>query len=277
MLPVRLTGRRQLAAILATAGVMAVVAPSALADRLVGLNYTIDGLGARTIVMLTYGAGATVQSDGVVQATTGSLSSFNYLSGGMIAYTGDDPTNLTALQIVKTDASKITGQARLPGGASVTVHNDANDQTTVIRNGEFSIPLTPGVRSRRSTVGHSKIVAGATASAGSCRGISFTVLHNDQSGGVTLPNGSYIVSSPNLGCLTASNDFTTFLDRYNHAIPGWAAKPLASGGGTFTKNGSAVQFTVKRRNATRTGHLGADDVLRPAPAHHDSLARHGAI
>ncbi|MFL5861715.1 MAG: hypothetical protein ACJ780_13175 [Solirubrobacteraceae bacterium] len=46
------------------------------------------------------------------------------------------------------------------------------------------------------------------------------MLHNDQSGGVVLPGGSYTVSSPNLGCQTASNYFTTFLNRYNKAIPG---------------------------------------------------------
>ena len=36
----------------------------------------------------------------------------------------------------------------------------------------------------------------ATAAPASCDGISFTVLHNDQSGGLILPGGSYTVSSP---------------------------------------------------------------------------------
>jgi len=53
----------------------------------------------------------------------------------------------------------------------------------------------------------------------SCNGISFSVLHNDSSGGVILPNGKYTVSSPNLDCKAASNSFTTFLNKYNHAIP----------------------------------------------------------
>src|ERR1700759_1863174 len=85
----------------------------------------------------------------------------------------------------------------------------------------------------------------ATAAPASCDGIGFTVLHNDQSGGVVLPAGSYTVSSPNLGCVTASNDFTTFLNRYNNAIPGWAGVDLAKGWGTYIKNGSSTQFTVK--------------------------------
>lgn len=85
----------------------------------------------------------------------------------------------------------------------------------------------------------------ATSSTASCKGIGFTVLHNDQSGGVTLPGGKYTVSSPNLGCKTASNFFTTFLNKYNHAIPGWKGKPIAKGWGTFTKNNSNTQFTVK--------------------------------
>src|ERR1700709_2377364 len=79
----------------------------------------------------------------------------------------------------------------------------------------------------------------------SCTGISFSVLHNDQSGGVTLPAGQYTVSSPNLGCKPASNNFTTFLDKYNHAIPGWTGKAIAKGWGTYTKNKSTTQFTVK--------------------------------
>ena len=96
----------------------------------------------------------------------------------------------------------------------------------------------------------------ATAAPASCDGISFTVLHNDQSGGVILPGGSYTVSSPNLGCLTASNNFTTFLNRYNNAIPGWAGVEIAKGWGTYIKNGSSTQFTVKWSKAKR-GTTGA--------------------
>jgi uncharacterized protein DUF4232 len=89
----------------------------------------------------------------------------------------------------------------------------------------------------------------ATSATASCKGISFTVLHNDTSGGVTLPQGKYTVSSPNLGCKTASNYFTTFLDKYSHAIPGWTGKQIAKGWGTYTKNKSSTRFTVKWANA----------------------------
>ena len=91
----------------------------------------------------------------------------------------------------------------------------------------------------------------ATAAPASCDGISFTVLHNDQSGGLILPGGSYTVSSPNLGCKTASNYFTTFLNKYNNAIPGWAGVETAKGWGTYIKNGSSTQFTVKWSKAKR--------------------------
>ena len=83
-----------------------------------------------------------------------------------------------------------------------------------------------------------------------CKGISFSVLHNDSSGGVILPGGKYTVSSPNLGCKTASNYFTTFLNRYNQAIPGWKGKVIAKGWGTYTKNNSSAQFTVKWSKAS---------------------------
>ena len=77
------------------------------------------------------------------------------------------------------------------------------------------------------------------------------MLHNDQSGGVILPSGSYTVSSPNLGCQTASNYFTTFLNKYNYAIPGWKGVEIAKGWGTYIKNGSSTQFTVKWSKAKR--------------------------
>src|ERR1700744_6551677 len=89
------------------------------------------------------------------------------------------------------------------------------------------------------------------AAPASFAGISFTVLHNDQSGGVILPGGSYTVSSPNLGCLTASNYFTTFLNKYNTAIPGWTGVATAKGWGTYIKNHSSTQFTVKWSKAKR--------------------------
>src|ERR1700753_2236587 len=91
----------------------------------------------------------------------------------------------------------------------------------------------------------------ATAAPASCSGISFTVLHNDQSGGVILPGGSYTVSSPNLGCKPASNFFTTFLNKYNHAIPGWHGVAIGRGWGTFIRNNSSTQFTVKWSKAKR--------------------------
>jgi Protein of unknown function (DUF4232) len=96
------------------------------------------------------------------------------------------------------------------------------------------------------------VASPATAAPASCTGISFTVLHNDQSGGVILPGGSYTVSSPNLGCLTASNYFTTFLNKYNLAIPGWKGVETAKGWGTFIRNGSSTQFTVKWSKAKRS-------------------------
>ena len=88
----------------------------------------------------------------------------------------------------------------------------------------------------------SALTTPATAAPASCAGISFTVLHNDQSGGLVLPGGSYTVSSPNLGCPTASNYFTTFLNKYNNAIPGWKGVEIAKGWGTYIKNGSSARL-----------------------------------
>jgi hypothetical protein len=99
------------------------------------------------------------------------------------------------------------------------------------------------------TVAVATTATAATSAKASCQGISFSVLHNDQSGGVILPAGKYTVSSTNLDCKTASNYFTTFLNKYNHAIPGWTGKAIAKGWGTYTNNSGTAQFTVKWSNA----------------------------
>jgi hypothetical protein len=78
-----------------------------------------------------------------------------------------------------------------------------------------------------------------------CPGIGFTVLHNDRSGGITLPKGSYTVSSATMSCKTASADFTRFLDRYQGSIPGWTGHQIAPGYGTYTNNRTHQSFTVK--------------------------------
>jgi hypothetical protein len=100
-----------------------------------------------------------------------------------------------------------------------------------------------------AVVGVATSASAATSATASCKGIGFTVLHNDSSGGVILPQGKYTVSSPNLGCKAASNFFTNFLNKYNHAIPGWKGKQIAKGWGTYTKNNSNTRFTVKWSNA----------------------------
>jgi hypothetical protein len=99
------------------------------------------------------------------------------------------------------------------------------------------------------TVAVATTATAATPAKASCQGISFRVLHNDQSGGVILPAGKYTVSSANLACKTASNYFTTFLNKYNHAIPGWTGKAIAKGWGTYMNNSGTAQFTVKWSNA----------------------------
>jgi hypothetical protein len=114
--------------------------------------------------------------------------------------------------------------------------------------GRRALAAGGAVAALAAAVGVATTVATAATPTPSCP--SFQVLHNDQSGGVTLPKGTYAVSSPNLSCQAASNYFKTFLDKYNGAIPGWTGKQIAKGWGTYTKNGSTTQFTVKWNKAT---------------------------
>lgn len=108
-----------------------------------------------------------------------------------------------------------------------------------------------GVAAAALAIAVAVTTSASAATAASCKGtgFTFTVLHNDQSGGVILPAGKYSVSSPNLGCTTASHFFTTFLNKYNHAIPGWTGKAIAKGWGTYMNNSGTAQFTVKWSNA----------------------------
>jgi hypothetical protein len=97
-----------------------------------------------------------------------------------------------------------------------------------------------GVRPATAAQSHRSQVVSA-----GCPGIGFTVLHNDRSGGVVLPAGSYKVSSPDYSCKTASSYFTTFLNKYQGPIPGWTGKQLGYGYGTYTNNTTKQYFTVK--------------------------------
>src|ERR1700761_9066908 len=110
----------------------------------------------------------------------------------------------------------------------------------------------------------STATAAPAAATASCKTISFTVLHNDSSGGGTLPAGTYAVSSPNLSCQSASAYFKTFLNKYNHAIPGWKGKQIAKGWGTYTKNGTSTQFTVKWNKAKGSAPAPSSNACAPS-------------
>ena len=128
-------------------------------------------------------------------------------------------------------------------------------RTTVLvppatRPGRYAITLT--ANGKKVAVTSIRVTARGGGSGGQptgrsgCVGIGFTVLHNDSSGGVTLPAGAYTVTSQNLNCSTASADFTTFLNKYNGAIPGWTATPKGVGRGTYSQRGTGKSFTVAR-------------------------------
>ncbi len=107
-------------------------------------------------------------------------------------------------------------------------------------------PIVATVSIALLLAGASTFAASAFASSSaSCKGISFTVLHNDHSGGVTLPHGQYNITSPNISCSGASSFFKTFLNKYNGKIPGWTGKQFKPGYGKYSKNKSKLNFTVK--------------------------------
>ncbi len=76
-----------------------------------------------------------------------------------------------------------------------------------------------------------------------CQRITFTVLHNDTAGGLTLPQGPYVVWSSNMSCKAASEDFTNFLNNdWKGAAPGWTSHQEAPGYGSYTNSATGESF-----------------------------------
>src|SRR5437762_317067 len=86
--------------------------------------------------------------------------------------------------------------------------------------------------------------ASSAATSASCKR-TFMVLHNDRSGGVTLPKGTYRVTSPNMSCKAVGSTFATFLAKFNGKIPGWTVTVFGVGHGKYRKNSNGQNFTVQ--------------------------------
>lgn len=81
---------------------------------------------------------------------------------------------------------------------------------------------------------------------------TFTVLHNDRIGDLSLPKGKYtvrVINSALLSCPTAISNFRTFLWDYDGRLPSpWRYKVLGVGEGRFfQRTNTQVAFTVKKQ------------------------------
>src|SRR5436305_6820055 len=94
--------------------------------------------------------------------------------------------------------------------------------------------------------GQAVIASSTVAKSSQCSGTTFTVLHNDTSGGVTLPHGQYRITSSTLTCTTASAFFKTFLQKYSKSIPGWSSKIYGVGNAKYTSNSNGTNFTIAK-------------------------------
>jgi hypothetical protein len=78
------------------------------------------------------------------------------------------------------------------------------------------------------------VFVGLTASASTSAAVarcksSFTVLHNDRVGSLSIPAGQYNVTPVGLSCVTAAELFTRFLDDFDGVLPGgWTADAASS-------------------------------------------------
>lgn len=106
-----------------------------------------------------------------------------------------------------------------------------------------AMAATPHVANTGTTQQLTTTSAATPATTG-CERITFTVMHNDRTGGIALPQGPYVVWSSNMTCKAASQDFTNFLNHYQGAIPGWTGHQEAPGYGSFTNAATGESFSV---------------------------------
>src|SRR5665213_2536841 len=88
----------------------------------------------------------------------------------------------------------IAGSVPIAGVFSIDINRRAGHarlRSSQLITGRYSFGRVAAVTVLAASVA---LVTPATAAPASCNGIGFTVLHNDQSGGVILPGGSYTVS-----------------------------------------------------------------------------------
>lgn len=105
------------------------------------------------------------------------------------------------------------------------------------------IPVV-GLSLALALAGEAAITSSASAKPASCNS-TFTVQHNDSSGGAKLPRGLYRVTSSTLSCPALASDFRTFLLKYNGAIPGWKATVFGTGHAKYQRKSNGQNFTVK--------------------------------
>lgn len=94
------------------------------------------------------------------------------------------------------------------------------------------------------------------AAAVTCPG-TFSVLHNDKIGSLSLPKGKYritVVNGAKLSCPSATRNFQNFLWDYDGILPKpWTFRVLGVGDGKFfQRTNTAVGFRVKRVSTPRT-------------------------
>lgn len=109
----------------------------------------------------------------------------------------------------------------------------------------------------------SLVAIGGAASASAAVCPSFKVLHNDRIGAVSLPAGSYEVTtdefqgSSGISCQEASRLFARFLQDWDGNLPnGWLARAEGSGKASFDRKSipeSPVGFSVRRTGGSEGG------------------------
>jgi hypothetical protein len=87
--------------------------------------------------------------------------------------------------------------------------------------------------------------SGSRAATGARCPATFTVLHNDRVGAVSIPRGSYFLNANGLSCATASSLLSRFLDDFDGSLPGgWTTAATGRGFVNATTHASLTLTTA---------------------------------
>jgi hypothetical protein len=112
----------------------------------VRLAFTVNNLPAGGILIVHYSTSVLSSRGGTATSRAGGIGTVGFLANALVlAATGASALDADVTDFLSVNAPEVTGTAKIPAGATVTVTNTATRQTISLAGGPFSIPVGTGV------------------------------------------------------------------------------------------------------------------------------------